>query len=543
MRECERLNVVRLNSFFLFIIILCSAACSGRTASDQQQSQSQLVYGLTSQPAGIDPHINSEIELGIVLRQVYDTLIYRDPATQQFVPGLSSSWAISQDGLVYTFILRQDVVFHDGTPFNAQAVAANLDRIMNPANGSKKAIFLLGTYTGYEILDNYTIRLNLSQPYSPLLDSLSQIYLAMASPKALSEYSITRYQFHQVGSGPFIFVEYVPGERIILRRNPQYSWGPAFYQSPADRGADEIVFQFLQTAEQDPQNVASDLVQIMGDVTPINARELTGNSAVQVLPEPIPGQPVQFLMNTTQFPTDNLAVRQALLLATNRNQIIDAVFQRFSPVAWGPLSANTLYYSRDLIGAYSQDTAQAQNLLATAGYTDSDNNGYLDLGGQELNIHILIPPSGLLPEVTQQLADQWRAIGVKVEVDPVPTLNTMVEKVATNEYNLVAYNVFGIDPSLLNGFFLSSGAFNWSHISSPDLDNLLNAAIQQSDPVSRRDLYAQAQRMIMEQALVLPIRDYVNLNVANTSVQGLAFDAYGWFPLLGNITLNSSATS
>src|SRR5215475_7683968 len=165
----------------LLTLLFLAMACSSRVQSQQFVARHPIVYGLTLQPSTFDPQIGASSELGIVLRSVYDTLVYRDPKSLEFVPGLATSWTISPDGLTYTFALRQGVKFHDGTPFNAQAVAANLDRITNPMTASKKAIFLLGTYTGYEIVDDYTIRLRLSAPYSPLLDSLSQVYLGIAS--------------------------------------------------------------------------------------------------------------------------------------------------------------------------------------------------------------------------------------------------------------------------------------------------------------------------------------------------------------------------
>ena len=211
-------------------VLFTLAACLPELQSRESSAGRRLVYGLTLQPSGFDPHIHRSSELGIPLRQVYDTLVYRNPTTREIVPGLAREWTISADGLRYTFNLREGVTFHDGTPFNAQAVAANLDRITDPATASQRAVFMLGPYTGYELLDNYTITLILSAPYSPLLDSLAQVYLGIASPTALSEYSINRYQFHQVGTGPFLFVELVPGERVVLRRNPDYAWGPSFYQ-------------------------------------------------------------------------------------------------------------------------------------------------------------------------------------------------------------------------------------------------------------------------------------------------------------------------
>lgn len=522
-------------AFIILVSVLTS--CSDASAPQSDSSINRIVYGLTLQPSGLDPHINASSELGIPLRQVYDTLIYRDPRTKEFTQGLATTWAISEDGLSYTFTLRQDVKFHDGTPFNAQAVGANLDRITNPNTGSQKAVFMLGSYSGYEIVDDYTIRLLLSEPFSPLLDSLSQVYLGIASPKAINEYSLDRYQFHQIGTGPYRFVEYIPGERIVLQHNLDYRWGPSFYQLENENTVDEIEFRFFTDAPTRVLAVANQEVQIMGEIPSVDARALTGNSAVQIVQSSIAGQPLQFLMNTKRFPTDNKAVRQSLLFATNRNEIIDSIFQRFSPVAWGPISANTLFYSRDMNGLYAQDTIQAQTLLANAGYQDSNNDGVLDIGGVDLEVTIIVPPWGLVPEVAQLLQSQWRAIGVKVNLEPVPTLTGLREKVAQNEYNLVAYYTFGLDPSFLNSFFMSNGGNNWTGYASTQLDELLTQAIRQNDSSIRRALYAQIQNIIMDEALILPIRDYVNLNAATADISGLGFDAYGWFPLLNNVTL------
>lgn len=181
-----------------------------RPATAAQPAASRIVYGLTLLPSGFDPHINASAELGIPLRSVYDTLVYRDPATQDFVAGLAERWEISPDGLVYTFYLRRGVRFHDGEPFNALAVAANLNRITAPETRSQKAAFLLGSFERYIVLDEYTIQLVLKSPFAPLLDSLSQVYLGIASPKALREYGNDLYQLHQVGTGPIRWLSSSP---------------------------------------------------------------------------------------------------------------------------------------------------------------------------------------------------------------------------------------------------------------------------------------------------------------------------------------------
>lgn len=522
----------------LLIIFAATVIACVPTPSESGSAENRIIYGLTLQPTGFDPHIHGSSELGIPLRMVYDTLIYRDPSTQSFVPGLASSWEISPDGLTYTFSLREDVFFHDGSRFNAAAVGANLDRIVNPNTASQRAVFMLGTYQRYEVADEFTIRLILAQPYAPLLDSLSQVYIGMASPQALNEFNNERYQFHQIGTGPYRFVEYVPGDRLVIERNDDYSWGPAFYTPPSEQTPAQIEFRFFTDAASRSIALESGDVQIIGELPPIDARALTANSSVQLNPVAIPGQPLQFLINTNRYPTNDVRVRQALLFATNREAIIDAVFQRFSPIAWGPLAATTGFFNRDLVGAYAFDLARAQTLLSQAGFVDSDGNGILEFNGVEIEVNLIVPPWGLIPEVAQLLQDQWRVAGIRAVLNPVPSRNTLIEAVNTGNYNLVAFYEFGLDPSFLSRYFATGGVNNWTNFSDATLDQMLTEAERQTDTGARSSLYGQAQLRIMEQALILPIRDYVNLNANVTGIGGLSYDAYGWFPLLTNVTVS-----
>lgn len=521
---------------FQLLVILLLMILAGCSAPEEARGENPIVYGLTLEPSGFDPHINRSSELGIVLRQVYDTLVYRHPETKEIVPGLATSWEVSEDRLVYTFELRQDVTFHDGTPFNAQAVAANLDRIVSPDTRSQKASFMLGPYIGYEIVDTYTIRILLSEPFSPLLDSLSQVYLGMASPAALAEYSPERYQFHQVGTGPFRFVKYTPGVELILQRNDDYTWGPEFYTPLGDGAIDEIIFKFYSDPPTRTIALESGEAQIMGEIPPSSARLISSGDELVLQPVSVPGQPLQFMFNTALYPMNDANVRRALIYATNRGVIVDTVFQGFSPIAWGPISSTTLYYNADVEGVYTYDPNRARSFLTAAGFTDTDNDGLLNDGDENLKITMLIPPWGQLPEIAQVIQSQWREIGVDVQLVQVSGFTALREAIAQGEYHLVSFDTPGYDPYFLNEFFMTNAANNYMNYSNTELDAALIAGMQELSPSARRSQYAAIQTFIMEQALILPIREYVNLNASTPSIQGLIYDPYGWFPLLNNVT-------
>jgi peptide/nickel transport system substrate-binding protein len=517
-------------------LLLATACAPQQYGGVSAQAQPSMIYGLTLQPSGFDPHINASSELGIPLRSVYDTLVYRHPDTNQFVPGLATAWEISPDGLSMTFTLRQGVTFHDGTPFNAQAVAANLDRITAPETASQKAVFLLGPYIGHEIVDDYTIRLRLSEAYSPLLDALSQVYLGMASPTAFQEYGLERYQLHQVGTGPYQFVEYLPGDHLTLRRNDAYAWAPEFMQ-PNPARPEVIEFRFFEDPPSRALALQNGDVQVVGELLPTDARNLATSSEVRVLPVGVAGQPLQFLINTARFPTNDERVRQAILFATNREAIIDGVFQRFSPVAWGPFSATTQYYSQTVIGRYAYDINQANVLLDAVGLLDNDGNGYRDFGGAEIEITVIVPPWGLIPQVAQYLEQQWRDVGLRAVLEQVPSRAGLSDAIASGEYNLVASYDFGVDPSFIGRYYTSGAANNYTGFADTALDTMFAQAQQQYDEAARQSLYTQAQNLIMDRALVLPIRDYVNLNGFRSEVAGLDYDAYGWFPQLAQVSM------
>jgi len=523
----------------LFAVIGLIASMVGCRRLVQKVEPTEIVYGLTLTPSGIDPHIHASSELGIPLRSVYDTLVYQDPEKGEFVPGLAESWEVSPDGLTYTFSLRQDVTFHDGTAFNAEAVRVNFERILDPATNSLKAAQLLGPVQEVRVDSEYSVTIILSAPFVPLLDGLSQPYIGMASPKALGEYDVEIYQFHQVGTGPYRFVEYVVNDRLVLERNVDYNWGPSVVVNPGVPEVDRIVFRFFTDPASRALALQSGDAQIMGELLPTDARRLLEEESIQLVSVAIPGQPLQFLFNTTQMPTSSLEVRQALLLATDRQAIVQSVFQGYSPVAQGPLSSTTLHYDPAVEGRYAYNPVQAEALFNSTGWIDSDGDGWRDDAEVPLEIVLVVPPWGLAPEVAQLIESQWESVlKVQVRLKQVASFPMLSDEANNGEYNAISLNFAGLDPIVLNSFFLSDGMRNWSRYADPELDSWLLSSQAEMDPTARAGLYRLIQERIMEQALVLPIREYVNLNGVRPEVHGLHYDIQGWYPYLTDLELS-----
>lgn len=519
----------RTSAVILLTAVLLLAACRPFSGTGK------LVYGLTLAPSSIDPHVGASSELGIPLTSVYDPLVWLTPEGK-YVPGLAERWEVSEEGTVYIFDLRQDVEFHDGTPFDANAVCVNLDRIADPATKSAKAIGLLGPYAGCEAVDDHTAWVSFSSAYAPFLGAVSQVYLAMASPLALQEWG-DEYQFHQVGTGPFKFQEYVPKDHLTLVRNDDYDWAPSFFAHQGPAYLQEIEFRFFVDPATRAPALESGDVDIMGEIPPPDADRLNRDPDFQLLEVPVPGEPFQMHVNMAKSPTDDIRVRQALLYAIDQQAIVDAVFMGYSPPAAGPLNRVTWGYDAGVESLYSHDEARAGQLLDEAGWRDTDGDGVRDKDGKPLELETILMGWGLLPEVGQVLQDQYRRVGIQLNTQVLP-FPAAVQAAAIGQHHLIPFNFSSSDPHILRTSYYSAnvdGGFNWSKVEDAELDALLDRGMQTVDEDARAKIYAEVQQRIMAEAMIVPIRDWVNLNAASARVTGLRYDVQGWFPLLYDV--------
>jgi peptide/nickel transport system substrate-binding protein len=505
-------------------ILLGLGACTIRA------NAATVYYGLTLAPTGIDPHINASDELGIPLSSVYDTLIFRDPKSGEYVPGLAEKWAISDDGLIYTFWLRRDVHFHDGTPFNAQSVKRNFDYTLDPNNHSQRAALSLGPLREVAVDAPYQVSLHLDSPYAPLLDSLSQVYMGMASPKALDQWGVADYQYHQVGTGPYRFVEYVPNDHLTLERNPDYQWGPSIYQYRT-ASIQTIIFRFYEDPATRALALESGQADVVGEMPPRDAQRLSQKGGYNLQPIAIPGQPLQLLFNLHRSPTDELQVRRALIMSLNRPAIVETVFGSYSPVANSLLSTYTPGYTPDYpFPPYSP--SEASRLLDQSGW-QLGSDGLRRRDGFPLQINIVVPTWGSNPEVAQLVEAAWQKMGIQVKLNVASGFGPLKQAQQAGDYNAIGYNTFGTDPDLLQPFFVSDGLYNWSGVHDANVDQLLaQAASLGANSPERNALYGKLASMAQQQAWLVPIRDYVDLVVTRSSIKGLRFSFQGWFPLL-----------
>lgn len=488
-----------------------------------QSSGGDLVVGMTYEPVTLDPHVTGQAIAIRILNNVFDTLVYADDKGELH-PFLAKSWEISEDGLEYTFTLRDDVTFHDGTSLNAQAVQATFDRIMDPATASQSAISALEPYESSEVLDDYTIKVTLSEPSAIWLRNIASGVVGIASPAAVEALG-DQFARAPVGSGPFIITEWRDNESVTIVRNPDYNWAPEVFSHQGAPYLDSIIFRFIPEDQVRFGTLETGETTIIEDVPPLFVRFLEDNPDIEQLAVPYPGSPRQFMINTQQAPTDDLAVRKAILYAVDLQGMIDNLYGGVYPIGNGPMSAATYGATEGIFeDKYGYNPEMANQVLDEAGWVMGDD-GVRTKDGERLTIvaNVLadVPAYG---EMTQAVQAQLSEVGMEVELKPLARSPWYASN-AEGDYNIVGMALWSTDPNMLRMLYGTDGSvFTWSHYSNEEFDALVNEGARLSDADSRLELYSQAQQILMDDAVVLPIYDQVNILGKQVSVQDIDFD-------------------
>lgn len=263
----------------------------------------------------LDPHVSRSVPSQIVFLNIFEKLVkWNDPSLSEIVPDLAESWTASEDGLTWTFKLRQGVMFSDGTPFNAEAVKFNLDRMVDPDLGSPNRS-QLSAISEVNVVDEFTVEIKTEAPSPTLLEKLAEMYASMNSPTAVNAHP-DDYAQHPVGTGPYVLSEWIPGEHVVLARNASFHGTPGTADTmtfrPVPEGAARMIE--LQTGNAD----------IALNIPPEAAEEIKDNDATELLVKPSSFQ-IFFELNTTKPPFSDPRARLAVNYAIPRQAIIDKI--------------------------------------------------------------------------------------------------------------------------------------------------------------------------------------------------------------------------
>ena len=477
----------------------------------------------------LDPRVTQSRHEEQMILQIFDPLIYRDG--QDFYPGLATSWEVSDGGLSWTFQLREGVTFHDGTPFNAEAVKFTFDSIQDPELGSQGAIDVLGPYASTEVLGDLEVRVNFERPYASALSAFSETELSIVSPTAVQELGNDGFARNPVGTGPFKFVSWEAGLRVTLERNEDYNWAPAFYDHQGPSEVERVVLRFIPDTSTRVAALEAGEINIADLVTPLDLLSYQNDPDFGTMIGNVAGLPFSIMFNTTRGPLMDPLVRQAFMHAVDRPRLAENLFFGFAAPAYGPLSASTPLYWDGVESYYNYDPERAMALLEQAGWTDSDGDGVREKDGEELSLFF---PSLLEPDTAVAVQAEVAKVGFDVQVENVLKAR-QDELIFANNYDVLVIRWVSNDPGVLIIPFHSRNIpepgifkFNWSRIDDPVLDQLLEDAEAATSPDERAALYQQIQQMIMDGATFFALHDQLQMVAFSSDFSGFRFAPGNW---------------
>lgn len=524
----------------LLAVLLLAAACggsdggSGDTGDDGAASEegAVLTFGTSADPVVLDGALVSDGESLRAIDQMMEGLVTLEPGTTEVVPGLATDWEISEDGKTYTFQLQEGVKFHDGTDFNAEAVCFNFDRwynfkgsFQNPdasyywqtvfggfSDGKTESLYESCTAEG-----DTTAVIQLTKPSTSILAALSLTSFTIASPTALEEFQAdegkvgedaifrptgTYSTEHPTGTGPFKFESWDRGSKLTLVRNEDY-WG----EFPGN--VDTLIFQPIADPAARLQALQNGEIQGYDLVDPQDYETISGNDQLQLLNRPAFN--VGYVgFNQAIKPLDDIAVRQAIAHAIDREEVVDAFYAGQGEVATQFMPPEVFGYADD-VTTYEYDPEKAKQILEDAGYT------------LPVAIDFAYPTDVERPYMPSP-QDNFEAMVADLEEccftvkkDSATWSPDYLGKVDTGKYGLYLLGWTGDfgDPDNFIGTFFQTPQKAWG-FDNQEIFDILDEAEIETDQEARVALYEEANRLIMD---FLPGLPYVHTK------PGLAFTA------------------
>ncbi|QLG38653.1 MULTISPECIES: ABC transporter substrate-binding protein [unclassified Paenibacillus] len=543
-RSISWMKYMALAAVLVLVLSGCGAAGNSNSAvqasgGEQAAGQAEggnLTYALATSPDTLDPHRSGLAVTVRAIRTIYDNLVVQLP-DGSIKPWLAKEWSVSEDGKSYTFKLREDVKFHDGTPFNAEAVKFNLDRVIDPTTKAANSLALIRPYSSSEVIDEYTIKVNLEQPSQAFLGNLSQALLGIVSPTAAKKYG-DQLGKNPVGTGPYTFVKWDENADIVVAKNRDYNWAPATVENEGAPHIDTITFKIVPEEATRIGSVQSKQVLAAETVPPQNIAALKNDPNQQLLQANTVGLPYTLFFNLRKAPWDDVKVRQAVQSAVDVESIVKTLYLGNYERAWSALSPGILGYDASLEGSINPDINKANQLLDEQGWIKGAD-GIREKDGKKLTLHYVdgSPNREKRNDIAAIIQQQLKQVGIAVEVEITKDVATVIYQ--NWDYDLYGNSQVNSDPNALYAFYHTSAEGErptLSGLSDPKIDKLLEQGAVETDSDKRVDIYNQIQQYLIEQAVILPIYVFPYTVAASKSVQGIKFDSLG-YPLFNDVRI------
>ncbi len=476
--------------------------CSGGASA----STDELVVVMGGEAVTLDPHGQNDQPSSRVRKQIYNTLVTQNEQ-MEVVPGLATSWEITDGGQTLTLKLREGVKFHNGNDFNAEDVKFSLERAL--ASAHVKSIVQAIDPNGITIIDDYTVEIKMLYPFAPILAHLAHTAISIIDEEATTAGGDS-YGQNPVGTGPYKFVEWIPGDSIVLTRFDEYWDEKAIIENVRMRVITENAARAIAVETGD--------AHIVYDIAPNDVARIEENNDLKMIrSNNFSSAYVGF--NVQKEPFNDVRVRQAINLALDMESIVEAVYYGAGSPSKGPIVERVWAYNTDLPG-YGYDLEEAKRLMAEAGYADGfETTIWVNDNQQRIDI----------AEIAQsQLAE----IGITLNIE-ILEWAAYLERTAAGEHEMYILGWVTVtgdpDYGLYATFHTESfgAAGNRSFYSSPRVDELLTIGRTTGDPDARMDAYKEAQEIIFADAPWIFTWQGEDLNATSANVAGFVNNPAG----------------
>ncbi|HEX8846876.1 MAG TPA: ABC transporter substrate-binding protein [Pyrinomonadaceae bacterium] len=525
----------------LLVAALLLPSCRNRNETFVETSSGRvqaIVIALSDKISTLDPIGSPTVDAASerIRALIFNSLVKKNEKFD-YIPDLATEITRSEDGLSYTFTLHDGVTFHDGRPLTSGDVKYTIEAVLASSSG-KAASFFEGTgeskqgfVTGIEAPDPRTVIIRLRKPWLGLLSNLVPIGIV---PKDSAAEQKTR----PLGSGPFKFVSYDSAQQVIsVEANPNY------WEGAPKVGALQVrVIEDANALQAELKSGGVSLAPLPTNLTPDAFKALEQDSKLQVIQ--FPGANVVYLgFNVQKPPLDNVKLRQAIAYAIDRETLIRDLLLGQAKIAHSILPEKSWAFSPG--HKYGFDPEKAKQLLDEAGFRDPDGDGPQMRLPQSINFKIT-SASAATRQYVDVIRDYLKRVGIPVEVEMLET-NTLLAQLKTGDFQMMTLRWVGgnQDPIFLKDIFYSTevptqdrAGRNRSRYRNPELDRILEEAVNTADREKALGLYRQAQEIISNELPMLPLWYPANMVVANRMVGSIKVDGSGDWSFVRHLTLN-----
>ncbi len=524
----------------LFALAVIMTNCASNPTANNSSTQNLLVYAASGQPTNLEPGNITDGNSLIVHNQIYNRLLQFKPGTTDLEPSLATAWNASPDGKTWTFKLRDNVKFHDGTDFNADAVKFNVDRWWdkNNPNGFRNAgksyeIWgqIFGGYKGepasivqdVKVVDKSTIQFVLKQPFAIFPTTIASAYFGIASPTAIQKAGANygTPAGGAVGTGAFVFKQWQSGDRIVLEKNPNY-WKPNLPKS------NQLVMRFVTDSGARLAQVRAGQIDFTVDLAPDQKAEIDRDANVAIANRP--SFNVGYLaLNPSYKPLSDVRVRQAIAHSINKSAIVQA-FWKGSAQTTPHFTPPTLDWAQSsTLQDYDYNPQKAKDLLAQAGYS----NGFdLDLWYMPVARPYFPNPK----PIAEAFANDLQAVGIRANLKTKDWAAYLADRLKLPGYQSFMMGWtgdYGDPDTFYYPHFGTGGTNDIGNWRNDRVLQLLDQARSISDQPSRSKLYAEIDQIVHDQAVRLSIVHSDPLLVQRKTIDGWVPSPLGTEPFEG----------